>query len=530
MNKTLMLVICDFLLLSMLALARFDPPAEKAEPALDATASSATAEAELIELLEESLQAEQGSRENLSSDLQATREDLQDKARRLEEREAALAETLANLEKTSAEAEALARAKAEAEKTKAELAAEREALAQRFETTREELQKASEERIRLADTLGSTREARSLSDERLKQTEETLRQREAQLAQREAELRAAQEERERLAQQQAEMSKALEVAQTERRLLSETLTKEQREKQEAFARAERLGDNVGLLGQGVSELGLGVNRLGTSVDQIGTGVSQLGQEVSTVARSSEAIQKEIEASRPQTMSEIFTRFQKNRATVRFTSREQGLFGGSVERSYESRSILVNGADDNVYLVTHSNNSPFTLSRSSRVESVTLTVATEAGQIQIRQIGFLAADPRLIFIPLPKSFVANSGLETFPLALQPERWEEAVLVKNDESNFGRTEFRRLTSSAGFLRMERPALGELFADFAASRGDLAFTKNSQFIGLLTDTRHAVVIEDFVAGAILNLGERFEPETARNTIEQLRARLRQLPSEVQ
>lgn len=537
MNKTLMLVICDFLLLSMLALARFDPPEEKAEPALDATASSATAEAELIELLEESLHAEQGSRENLSSDLQATREDLQDKARRLVEREAALAETLANLEKTSAEAEALARAKAEAEQTQAKLAAEREELAQRFEATREELQRASEERIRLADTLGSTREARSLSDERLKQAEEALRQREAQLAQREAELRAAQIERKKLAQQQAELNQALEVAQSERRLLSENLTKEQREKQEAFARAERLGDNVGLLGQGVSDLGLGVNRLGTSVEQIGTGVdkigtgvSQLGQEVSTVARSSKAIQKEIEAARPHTMSEIFTRFQQNRATLRFNSREQGLFGGSVERSYESRSILIDGPDENVYLVTHSDNSPFNLSRLSRIESVTLTVTTDAGRIRVRQVGFLATDPRLIFIPLPKSFVENSGLETFPLALQPERWEEAVLIKNDESNFGRTEFRRLTSSASFLKMERPALGELFADFAASRGDLAFTKNSQFIGLLTDTRHAVVLEDFVAGAVMEIGKDFEPVTAQGTIEQLRERMRLLPSEVQ
>jgi len=529
MNKTLMLVICDFLLLSMLALARFDPPEEKKEPALDATASSATAEAELIELLEESLQAEQGSRENLSSDLQETRETLQEKAQKLEEREAALAETLANLEKTAAEAEALAKAKAEVESKQAEIAAEREQLAQRYEATREELQKASEERVELANTLGTVKEARSVSEERLKQTEKELRDREAQLARREAELRAAQEERERLAAQQAELNKELEVAQTERRLLSENLTKEQTEKAQAFARAERLGENVAVLGQGVSQLGQGVDQLGQGVDQLGQGVNQIGQNVTTIAESSEEIKKEMEAARPRTMSEIFTRFQKNRATIRFTSQEQGLFGGTVARSYESQSILVLGQDDNYYLVTHSNNSPFDLSKSARVESVALSVSAGTERIQVNQVGFLAADPRLIFIPLPKIYAESSGLEPFPLALQPERWEEAVLVKNDESNFGRTEFRRLTSSARFLKMERPALGELFADFAASRGDLAFTKNSQFIGLLTDTRHAVVIDDFVASAVLNLGNRFDPETARSTVDKMQDRVRQLPAEV-
>ncbi|HKK19256.1 MAG TPA: hypothetical protein VJ952_11300 [Opitutales bacterium] len=522
MNKTLMLVICDFLLLSMLALARFDPPEDKKEPGLDATAASASAEAELIELLEESLQAEQGSRENLSSDLQETRETLQEKARALEEREAALAETLANLERTSAEAEALAKAKAEAEETKAELAAEREKLAQRFEATREELQKASEERVELASTLGTVKEARSVSEERLKQTEKELRDREAQLARREAELKAAQKERERMAAEQAELNKALEVAQTERRLLSENLTKEQMEKAQAFARAERLGENVAVLGEGVNQLGQGVNQLGQGVDQI-------GQNVSKVAQSSEEIQKEMEAARPRTMSEIFTRFQENRATIRFTSQEQGLFGGTVERSYDSRSILVKGPDGNYYLVTHSNNSPFDPSKASRVESAALEVSIGSENLQLNQIGFLAADPRLIFIPLPKIVAENSGLESFPLALQPERWEEAVLVKNDEINFGRTEFRRLTSSARFLKMERPALGELFADFAASRGDLAFTKNSQFIGILTDTRHAVVIDDFVASAVLDLGNRFDPVAARDTIDKLQDRVRQLPSEV-
>jgi uncharacterized protein YoxC len=529
MNKTLMLVICDFLLLSMLALARFDPPEEKTQPSLDATASSATAEAELIELLEESLQAEQGSRENLSSDLLETRETLQEKARQLEEREAALAKTMATLQQTAAEAKALALAKAEAEAMRAQLAAEREQLAQRFEATRQELQKASEERIRLANTLGSAKEERSVSAERLKQTEAALRRREAELAQREAELQAEKAEKARMTTERAELNKALEVAQTERRLLSENLNKEQQEKLEAFARADRLTDNVGVLGQGVSELGQGVNRLGQGVGQIGQGVNQLGREVTTLNQSSEAIKKEIEAARPQTMSEIFTRFQKNRATIRFNSREQSLFGGTVERSYESRSILVNGPDDTVYLVTHSSNSPFSLAKSSNVQSVSLTVTTAAGSLAVNQIGFLAADPRLIFIPLPKTFVAGSGLATFPLALQPERWEEAVLIKNDETNFGRTEFRRLTSSARFLKMERPALGELFADFAASRGDFAFTKNSQFIGLLTDTRYAVVIEDFVASAILNLGNRFEPGAAQSTVEQMKARVSQLPQEV-
>jgi len=57
MNKTLMLVICDFLLLSMLALARFDAPEIEPKVTLDPSAVSTTAEAELVSLLEASLMA-----------------------------------------------------------------------------------------------------------------------------------------------------------------------------------------------------------------------------------------------------------------------------------------------------------------------------------------------------------------------------------------------------------------------------------------------------------------------------------------
>ena len=508
MNKTLMLVICDFLLLSMLAMARFDPPEDPPEPTLDATASAATAEAELIELLEESLKAEQGSRQNLSADLRETRQSLQEKARLLAEREAALEATQTDLKATSAEAESLAAEKARLAAEQAKLAAERETLAQRYQRTRAQLDEASEERIRLSDTLGQAKEARSVSEERLKQTEEALRQREIELAEREAELEAAEAEKARLAEAQAELNQRLEVTETERRLLAENLGQEQAEKRDALARADRLTDNVAVLGQGVT---------------------QIGRNVTNLAESSEAMQQEIKAARPQTMSEIFTRFQENRARIRFVSSEKGLFGNKVERSYESRSVLVKGGDQTAYLVTHARNSPFTPSKSARLDAVELEVSLPGGTIRINQIGFLAADPRIIFIPLPKTLVDSANLETFPLARQPERWEEAVLIKSDESNFGRTEFRRLTSSARFLKMERPALGELFADFAASRGDFAFTKNSQLIGLLTDSSHAVVIDDFIAAAVLDLGERFDPDKSRTTMNRVERRTSQLPNEV-
>lgn len=523
MNKTLMLVICDFLLLSMLALARFDPPEEQPEVALDATASSTSSEEELIRLLEESLQMEQNSRTDLSEDLTETREDLEKQAAALAAREAALEATRQDLEVKSTEAKQLAQTKADLEaererlaKEKAEIESQRLELSEKFESTRSELEDAKTEQIELTETLGTIQTQSSVTQERLSQTEQELVAREIALAEREAELKAAREEAERLAAERAELDRALQVAQAERSLLQENLAEEQAEKNQlrlekeaAFARAEALGRNVSELGQNVSELGEGV---------------------SSIASTSEAIQKEIIEARPQTMSEIFTRFQDNRALIEFTAMEKSLLSGQTLKTYTSKSILIMDTRGDTYLVTHSKDTPFSLSKKSGLIAVDLKVTLGKRQFPVNQVGFLATDPRICFIPLPKRIVAASGLETFELALQPERWEEAVLVKNDESNFGRTEFRRLTSSPDFLKMDRPALGQLFADFASSRGDLAFTKNARFVGVLTDSRHAVVLSDFLASGVIQTSGSFNPAQATETIARLKDRLRKLPSDVQ
>jgi hypothetical protein len=524
MNKTLMLVICDFLLLSMLALARFDPPQPAPLPTLDATASTATAEAELIALLEESLQSELNSRENLNVNLVETRNTLQQQARLLNQREAALAVTQNALSLKATEAQDLARKKAELEALQAQMTAERATLAaaqaqlaERFENTRSQLENSNSERVMLASTLGQIKEERSVVKERLSQTEAALIQKEIDLAAREAALQAAEAEKTRLANESQQLQRQLEIAQAERQLLEQNLIQQQedkiqlqQEKEQAFARADQLSQNVSQLGQGVSVL---------------------GQEVEILAQTSADIKEEIKASRPQTMSEIFTRFQQNRVELQFSSTEKGLLGGLTNREYLTKSIIIENSQGELFLVTHSSDTPFAFNKNpNNLLSVELQIQLNERRIPISQIGFLSSDPRLIFIPLPDKLVASSNLETFPLALEPERWEEAVIVKNDESNFGRTGFKRLTETKRFLKMDRPALGQLFADFATSSGDLAFTQNGRFIGALSNKDHAVVIESFLASAILQIGPNFDSLNNYKTINRLKDRVLQLPFDVQ
>lgn len=146
MNKTLLLILCDFLLLSLLALTRWEdaqpaPPAS-ARPAPPAAARSGavTPEQDLVAVMQLSLADEQTRRDDLAQNLART-----ETARaETEQARALLAENLARSEKTAAQLDATlaaTRLNAEAERARNEELA-RELAAREAEAKRREAELA----------------------------------------------------------------------------------------------------------------------------------------------------------------------------------------------------------------------------------------------------------------------------------------------------------------------------------------------------------------------------------------------------
>src|ERR1019366_1356800 len=75
MNKTLLLIICDFLLLNLLALTRWErvePPRAMQAPVPELAANAVTKDQDLVETMRLSLADEQTQREQLAEKLNAT--------------------------------------------------------------------------------------------------------------------------------------------------------------------------------------------------------------------------------------------------------------------------------------------------------------------------------------------------------------------------------------------------------------------------------------------------------------------------
>ena len=75
MNKTLLLIICDFLLLNLLALTRWEkaePPQTKRAPVPELAANAVTKEHELFETMRQSLADEKAVRDELAQRLSSS--------------------------------------------------------------------------------------------------------------------------------------------------------------------------------------------------------------------------------------------------------------------------------------------------------------------------------------------------------------------------------------------------------------------------------------------------------------------------
>ncbi len=512
MNRAILLVITDFLLLSMLALARFDEPAAEAPPPPDPAEmvrDVTTEEAELIEVLRLSLEAEQAERLALGEDLSATRENLEETRDRLEDREARLEETSetlaareAALEKRRRELESTRGALESVEAEKAAIEAETKKLAEQRER---ELAAAARERAAIEAEAKERAAEAAVIQERLRAIQEQLERRERDLQAEREERRRLAEEKERIERERREIATALEVTSAQKALLSENLEDARgeldvvrSEKQALREQAEKLSENVGELAEASGAI-------------------------------KEELKEEIQRAQPKTASTIYTQYRNNTLEARFRTTTEGMFGSTSTRVTSSPTTLVSDGS-RVYAILHARDTPFSVQRSGgKVVSVEGQLILGETVAAVEEIGILRADPRILIMPVPRTWVEEKGLEPFRLSPEPFRFDRAVLIDADENYYGESAFQVDANHARYLEVDRRIFSRLFGEFAPSRGDLVFAKTGNLVGMMVNDRRAVLLDDLNREYRFALHERFPVEESAAVMDALRERMGGYPSKL-
>lgn len=463
MNKTLLLIMCDFMLLNLLALTRW----EKAEPthtqletaAPRAAANAPAVNADMVELMRISLEDEKASREQLAAQLSSAQGSLSEREKNL----AALAQQKAQLENSLSATQSSAKE-----------------LEQRYTASAQEA---------------------FMSKEQLAKLQRELEERKAEAEKQRRDLARMEQMNAEARQRIENLNVAVRVAEQEKQLIAQNLT-------EAKQQVE-------------------VERLERAKVQEQT--TQLAQGVGQLAEKSGELSKEIRDNRPVNPNLIFTEFLANRVQTRLTARRPGLFSPTV-KDRDAQTILVSDGN-RVYALMHMSDTPFVLSDiPTDYDQVTGRLVRGTFNAPMAELQFLQLDPRIVVAPIDASLAALMGAKIYPLAKEPFKFPDAVLVRADDGRYGDVPFRIDASNSSYVKLDNRIVTRLFGEISPKRGDLVFSKTGDLIGIMVNNDYCAVLGNFAPAFTLKTGDGApEPKTSVILAEAY-TRLQRLPLKLQ
>jgi hypothetical protein len=525
MNRTLLIVICDFLLLTLISTARLDqvptvnttPTNLKIEsytaPNAPAPTTPAPAidprTADVLEAMKSTLEEERSSREQLVSSLSETEAALRaqqelaaQRAKQLEsatqtiqakEQEARIIEQSRN--KMAAQYAEAQTNLATFQKQLAATSTEARLSQQRLNTVEQEFAKARDNLVSLEKELSSTSTEAKMARERLAQIENDLKSRQSEAEQARSRIdqverlrQAAEIERERIAGQ-------LKVAETEQRMTQQQLASAQQEK-----------------------------------EKIQKVASELAEGVVQFAEKQGELTKEIRENRPLSANSIFAEFITNRVNTDFRADRSGILGRSVSKDSQARTILVSDGAQ-TYALYHVADTPFRLEEFGKDwERFIVHLYRGNTILPMDKIHFLSMDPRVVVIPVTESQAQQLGARVYKTVKDPYKFQDALIIGADEGYYGECRFALDPSNRGYLKMDRSVLGKFVGKFNPSRGDLVMSKSGDLIGIMVNKQYCALLSSFTPTATIPAGSNLSAQAIGARLSAMERDLRTLPLDLQ
>lgn len=498
MSRTLLIIMADFLLLSLLALARFD----KAEPAqpqpVQAAPDYAQAEEDLVDVLRFALEDERESREQLENTLTAAQEELRTREEQLRTKEEQLAQKEQHIAEVSVELQ-------EKERQARMLAEQQAALQRQYASLQTNV-------VSLKDELTSATVKAETSQSRLQLLERDLRERE--------------EAAERLRQQLANLEKNYRATESEKQQLATQLRVSETETELVREQLNEMRGEVSAVRQEKAQIQQHAEKLAEGVSALASRSEEIKQETTELKQETAALTEEIRENTPLAPNTIFNNFMANRVDSRFVAMRHGLFGREVVREARPATIFVSDGTQ-TYAIFHVGDLPLELTYSgSDWEQFSGSLSRGYASIPVERLGFLGFDPRIVVVPVPEEAVRRLGTEVYRVEGDPYKFDQAVLIGVREPQYGEARFKVDPANSRYLQLDRSQLGLFSRAFEPSRGDLVFSKSGQPIGIMINNDYAAVLDLIVPAKTLKTGRDIQSASAQQSIAQMKAQVDFLP----
>jgi hypothetical protein len=486
MNRSILIVICDFLLVSLLAFSTPDmtkvasPQAERELKPQTGT-NQVDSSRDLSAALRLALEQQHREREQLVAKLN-------ERETQLQTREQESLRLLQQIQTREQESTRLQQQIVAREQESARLQQSQTNLMLQYIAAQTNIQHLSAE-------LQNTATESVLSKEKL--------------AAMEAEMRKQAEQAAALQQQLANLAVSNQAAMNERVVLASALKVAEVEKQAASEKAALMLDAV-------------------KVERAEK--EKLTESVKALATHSGELVQAVRDSQPLTSNTIFNDFSTNRIEAHFSAYRSTLLGIDSSRRRNIDTVLI-GNGTNTYALCHVQDTPLVLwSPGIEWEALTGTLTHNAAQFPIHSVMFSLRDPRIVLMPVSASEAHQLGSKIYRVVADPYKFQDAVVIGTRENYYGECRFQIDPTTPGYVKLDHNFLKGVFGKFNPSSGDLVFNRNGDLLGVMANSSYCMMIEDFYSAATLKFGSDVRAQHTGNTLSLMYSMLTELPSKLQ
>ena len=470
MNRSILIVICDFLLVSLLAFSTVDinkvaDEGTQRNVRVDIVTNQLDSGRDLTAVMKQALSEERKSRDLLLGELTKTREVATQREKQVQTIQQAL-------QTREEEAQRL-------QQQQAGLQQQFAAAQTNLQTLTQQLQSSSTEAV--------------LSKERL--------------AALEAEKKKQADQAAALQQQIAQLTKSNEVATAERQQLAGQLQVAETEKRVATEQVAHMKEEVKVEREEKAKLAEGVKAL---------------------ASKSGELTKEIRENRPLAANTIFNEFVTNRVQARIDASRPGLIGTTRHR--ETQTVLATDGT-NIFALCHVQDTPLSLlNPGTDWEQLSGTLSRNAAGSSIQSVSFYLRDPRVVLIPVSTNEARQLACKIYRVSNDPYKFQDAVLVGAREGYYGECRFEIDLTTPEYVKLDNNFLKGLFGKFNPSRGDLVFSKTGELLGVMANSTYCMMIRSFDAAATLRFGPNVRGQHTGDTLAILYTMVTEMPNKLQ
>ncbi len=179
----------------------------------------------------------------------------------------------------------------------------------------------------------------------------------------------------------------------------------------------------------------------------------------------------------------------------------------------------------VYALLHTSDTPFPISpKATGISRVEPTLSTpEAGKAKpvaytLPFAQFLKDEPRVLASPLmnvPQA--ASRGIRPYQIATKPFQFQKAFVISRDGKSYGEVVFKFNPAHKGYVKMNKPFAGGLFSNsFNPSKGDLVLSQKGKLLGMMANNDYCYVITSLKSESSITFRKDLNRTTIAKTLK--------------